>query len=348
MPEEAKQQQQQKDKSSPKFLSGIEKVAILMISIDKVIAKSIFDKLDNYEIKKISDAMARLGVIQEDRMMTVLHEFTRKISAGGGAIVTDDEAIRNMLFSTLDEKRANQIFTQLNLGRDSALRALNTYDGKTLANFLINEHPQTIAILLAHLKTEKIGEVLKYLPEDVRVDAIMRMASLEDITPETLADLEDAVRSALGVLGTGAKHSMGGVDQVAETLNRIEKKVTNSIIEGISTQNPDLAEAIKSKMFVFEDMGKIDNRGIQEILKNIDNDELVLALKVATNELKEKVFANMSERAAKILQEDLQVMGPVKLSDVEKAQNNILKVVDRLMEEGKVLIVGEGDEEIVR
>jgi flagellar motor switch protein FliG len=176
---------------------------------------------------------------------------------------------------------------------------------------------------------------------------VSRIAFLEDITPEALGDIEDAVKDALKSLGSAKKHKMGGVDYVADFLNKLDKKTTTEILESIGSGNPELAESIKAKMFVFDDITKIDDRGIQEILKNIDSSELALSLKVATDDLKERIFKNMSERAAKMLREDLEVMGPVKVSDVEKAQGNILKVVDRLMAEGKVIIAGEGEEAAV-
>ena len=192
-----------------------------------------------------------------------------------------------------------------------------------------------------------MGAVIRLLPDGIRSEVVMRIAFLEDITPEALSDIEDAVKDALKGLGSASKHKMGGVEYVADALNKLDKRTTTDILEAISATNAELAESIKQRMFVFEDIIKIDDRGIQEILKNVDNAELTLSLKVCTEELKNKVFANMSERAAKMLKEDLEVMGPVKVSDVEKAQGNILKIVDRLMSEGKIVIAGEGEESVV-
>lgn len=327
-------------------LSGVQKAAALMLAIEKTTAKEVFSKLEDFEVKKITDAMFELGVLHQDTTTNILNEFIRRSASGGGLAATNSE-IKSLLADTLDDKRAKDILSSLTTFKDNALKNLGNYDPKTLSNFLINEHPQTIALLLSHLVTDKVGPVIKLLPKDIQSEVVTRIAFLEDITPEALADIEDAVKDALKGLGSASKHKMGGVEYVAEFLNKLDKRSTNDILETMTGSNPELAEAIKQRMFVFEDIAMIDDRGIQEILKNIDNGELALSLKVSTDELKNKVFANMSERAAKILKEDLEVMGPVKVSDVEKAQGNILKVVDRLITEGKIVLAGEGEESVV-
>ncbi len=327
-------------------ITGVQKAAALMLAVDKNIAKEVFSKLEDFEVKKITDAMFELGVLHQETTTQILNEFIRR-SASGGALAATSSEIKNLLSETLDERRSKEILSSLTSFRDNALKNLGTYDPKTLSNFLSNEHPQTIALLLSHLGTEKIGAVVRLLPQAIQAEVIMRVAFLEDITPEALGDVEDAVKDAIKGLGSATKHKLGGVDFVAEALNKLDKKTTNDILENITGQNPELAEAIKSRMFVFEDIIKIDDRGIQEILKNVDNSELALSLKMCTEELRNKIFANMSERAAKILKEDLEVMGPVKVSDVEKAQGNILKVVDRLVAEGKIVLAGDGEEGVV-
>lgn len=327
-------------------LSGTQKAAALMLAIDKNLAKQVFGSLEDYEVKKITDAMFELGVVHQDTTTNILNEFIRK-TASGGSIAASSEEIKALLSETLDDKRAKDILSTLTSFKDNTLKNLGTYDPKTLANFLSNEHPQTIALLLSHLGTEKVGAVIRLLPDNIRSEVVMRIAFLEDITPEALSDIEDAVKDALKGLGSASKHKMGGVEYVADALNKLDKRTTTDILESISATNAELAESIKQRMFVFEDIIKIDDRGIQEILKNIDNAELTLSLKVCTDELKSKIFTNMSERAAKMLKEDLEVMGPVKVSDVEKAQGNILKVVDRLISEGKIVLAGEGEESAV-
>ncbi len=327
-------------------LSGTQKAAALMLAIDKELSKSIFKKLEDFEIKKITDAMFELGVVHQDTTTNILNEFVKR-SASGSSMAASSDEIKALLKDTLDEDRAKELFSNMTSFKDNALKNLGTYDPKTLATFLSNEHPQTTALLLSHLGSEKVGAVIKLLPPDIKSEVVSRIAFLEDITPEALGDIEDAVKDALKSLGSAKKHKMGGVDYVADFLNKLDKKTTTEILESIGSGNPELAESIKAKMFVFDDITKIDDRGIQEILKNIDSSELALSLKVATDDLKERIFKNMSERAAKMLKEDLEVMGPVKVSDVEKAQGNILKVVDRLMAEGKVIIAGEGEEAAV-
>ncbi|PIR22442.1 MAG: flagellar motor switch protein FliG [Deltaproteobacteria bacterium CG11_big_fil_rev_8_21_14_0_20_45_16] len=327
-------------------LRGTQKAAALLLSVDKSISKKVFQRLEDFEVKKITDAMFELGVIHQDTTTNILNEFVRNV-ASGGAISTSTEEIKALLSETLDEKRASEIISSMTSFKDNTLKNLGTYDPKTLANFLSNEHPQTIAVLLCHMGPEKVGQVVRLLPENVQSEVIMRIAFLEEITPEALGDIEEAVKEALKGLGSATKHKMGGVEYVADALNRLDKRTTSSILEAISADNAELAEEIKQNMFVFEDLINVDDRGVQEILKNVDTGELALALKVCTDDLKERIFSNMSERAAKILREDLDVMGPVKVSDVERAQGNILKVVDRLVSEGKVVLSGEGEEAVV-
>lgn len=327
-------------------LTGVQKAAALMLAIDKAYSKQIFTRLEDFEVKKITDAMFELGVLHQDTTTNILNEFVRKCAAGG-AMTASSEEIKALLKETLDEDRSKELFSTMTSFKDNALKNLGTYDPKTLANFLANEHPQTVALLLSHLGTEKVGAVIRLLPPDIKSEVVTRIAFLEDITPEALGDIEEAVKDALKSLGSATKHKMGGVDYVADALNKLDKKSTNEILEAITGTNPELAESIKQKMFVFEDIVKIDDRGIQEVLKNVDTGELALSLKISTEELKEKIFKNMSERAAKMLKEDLEVMGPVKVSDVEKAQANILKIVDRLIAEGKIIIAGDGEEAAV-
>jgi len=327
-------------------LKGAQKCAALLLSIDKSISKIIFSKLEDFEIKKITDAMFELGTLHQDTTTNILNEFIRNV-ASGGTLSTSTEDIKALLSETLDEKRAKEIIDSMTSFKDNTLKNLGTYDPRTLANFMSNEHPQTIAVLLCHLGTEKVGQVLRLLPVEIQSDVIVRMAFLEEITPEALGDIEDAVKEALKGLGSATKHKMGGVEYVADALNRLDKRTTSTILESIASENAELAEEIKQNMFVFEDLIKVDDRGIQEIMKSIDSGDLSLALKVCSEELKQRIFTNMSERAAKILKEDLEVMGPVKVSDVERAQGNILKVVDRLISEGKVILAGEGEEAIV-
>jgi flagellar motor switch protein FliG len=327
-------------------LKGTQRVAAMMLSIDKQVARLIFQKLDDLEVKSITSAMFELGNLHQDTRANILTDFLRAMASGGSLSASSDD-IKALLSETLDEKRAKEIIASVTSFKDNTLNTLGTYDSKVLANFLMSEHPQTIAVILCHLGTDKSGQVLKLLPEEIRAEIVMRMAYLEEITPEALGDIEEAVKEALKGLGSAKKHKMGGVEFVSDSLNRLDKRTTNLILEKISEDNSELVDLIKANMFVFEDLIKFDDRGIQEILKGIDAQELALALKVASEDLKQKIFTNMSERAAKMLKEDLEVMGPVKVSDVEKAQGNILKSVDRLLSDGKIVLAGEGEEAVV-
>jgi flagellar motor switch protein FliG len=214
-----------------------------------------------------------------------------------------------------------------------------------LSNFLISEHPQTIAVILAHLEPEKKGEVLKRLPESLQAEVVLRLANLDHVAPELIAEVDRVLRTELSTLGTVEQSSLGGVQPVAEMLNVMDKNTETSIMSKIEEKDPILAEEIRKLMFVFEDIIKIDDRGIQTLLKEIPNDKLLLALKTANEEIRSKVFRNISQRAAKLLQDDLQNMGPSRLSDVESAQVEIVNIARRLESEGKILIARGGSED---
>ncbi|MGE3760403.1 MAG: flagellar motor switch protein FliG, partial [Pseudobdellovibrionaceae bacterium] len=218
-------------------------------------------------------------------------------------------------------------------------------DAKSLSNFLINEHPQTIAVILAHLEPEKKGEVLKRLPESLQAEVVLRLSNLDHVAPELIAEVDRVLKQELSTLGTVEQASLGGVQPVAEMLNVMDKNTETAIMSRIEEKDPILAEEIRKLMFVFEDIIKIDDKGIQTLLKEVPNDKLLLALKTANEEIRGKIFKNISQRAAKLLQEDLQNMGPARLSDVESAQVEIVNVARRLEQEGKILIARGGSED---
>jgi flagellar motor switch protein FliG len=222
---------------------------------------------------------------------------------------------------------------------------LDLVDAKSLANFLVNEHPQTVAVILAHLEPEKKGEVLKRLPEALQAEVVLRMANLEYIDPDLILELDNVLRSELSMMGTVEQATLGGTQPVAEMLNVMDKNTEQAIMSRIEEKDPLLAEEIRKLMFVFEDIIKIDDRGMQTLLKEVANDKLLLALKTANDDIKEKIFRNLSQRAANLLREDLETMGPARLSDVEAAQQEIVNAARRLETEGKILISRGGAED---
>ena len=315
MPSEATpvEEAQTSSKTETIRFKGAQKVAALFLILEKSLVKNIFLKLEDFEVQKISDAMFNLKKIPSSVTMEILGEFL-VAAASGGLIATSNNDIKAFLTETLDPERASEILRSV---KKSAITHLATYDAKTLANFLSNEHAQTIALIMCHLGSDKVSQVLKFFPEEVQTEVVMRMAYLEEISPEALNDIEDAIREAIKGFGSASKHKMGGVDYVADTLNRLDRRTTNSILDSIAKDNSELSETIKQKMFVFEDLIKIDPRGIQKILKHVDTLELTKALKVASEELREFIFSNMSQRASKMPKGDHEIMGPIKVIEVD-------------------------------
>lgn len=268
------------------------------------------------------------------------------ISESEDYIFSEDIASKENIVNAVGEERARGILGHLSVGAaNRSLEALEVVDAKSLANFLINEHPQTIAVILSHLEPEKKGEVLKRLPEALQAEAVLRMANLEYVDPALIAEINAVLKEELATMGTVEQAALGGVQPVAEMLNVMDKNTETAIMSRLEEKDPILAEEIRKLMFVFEDIIKIDDRGIQTLLKEVPNDRLLLALKTANDEIKEKIFKNLSQRAAQLLKEDLESMGPAKLSDVEAAQQEIVNAARRLEQEGKIIIARGGSED---
>jgi flagellar motor switch protein FliG len=230
---------------------------------------------------------------------------------------------------------------------ESALESLKWLDPKAIANFITHEHPQTIALILAHLEDpEQTATVLKELPENLQADVVYRMATLESIQPGVVSEIDEVLSREMQQAGAMGTSKVGGIEAVAEMLNSLDKSTETRILATIEESNPDLAEQIRELMFTFEDLVLVDSRGMQLILKEIPQEELALGLKTASDPIKELIFSSMSQRAAEMLREDLEVLGPVKVSDVERAQQNMVKAARKLEEEGKVVIGGRGGDVI--
>ena len=250
------------------------------------------------------------------------------------------------MLQTLGEDRAKTVLGQLSVVEGSrTLEALELVDPRTLANFLVNEHPQTIALIMAHLEPAKKTEVLKRLPEGVQTEVVLRIASLDFISPNLIAQVDEVLKQELATLGSIDTQQLGGVSPIAEMLNVMDKNSEQNIMARVEEKDPQLAEEIRKLVFVFEDIIYIDDRGMQSLLKEVDSSKLTLALKTAPDEIKDKIFRNMSSRAAEMLRDDLESKGPVKLSEVEAEQKEILKIVRKLADEGQIVIASKGGDE---
>ncbi len=324
-----------------KKFSGIEKVAAFLSIIGEEAATELFKHFDPIELARIIPMMSRIKLTPEEAE-SIIKEFSDKI--GNTPVTVDEEYIKTILKKAFGEEQAAKLISKIESGA-SAFDILRWLDSSAIATMLQREHPQTIAIVLAHLDPTQAAEVLSKFPEQLKIEVSQRIASLDQISPTILTELEDVLQSQLRSYTQSRR--IGGIKTVAEILNQMDRTSEELILKNIEEKDPILAEEIRKLMFTFEDIINIDDRGIQTILKEISTDDLALALKMASEELKEKIFKNMSSRAVEILKEEMETKGPVRVSDVEKAQMNIVRVARRLEEEGKIVIGGKGGETLV-
>jgi flagellar motor switch protein FliG len=327
------------------LLSGQEKAAILLSALGPTTTKLIFKNMKDNDVKRMINTMSALSKSPIWMVKRVLEEFYSALNEDSELLFSENKG-RDFILGTLGEDRAKQLLGQIvDVGQANTLESLELVDTRTLANFLINEHPQTIALICAHLPVEKKVDVLRKLPEGLQAEVVLRVANLDFVSPELIAQLDDVLKTELSTLGSIDTQQLGGIEPIADMLNLMDKNSEKNIMARVEEKDPELAEEIRKLMFVFEDVIFVDDRGIQELLKIVDNLKLVTALKTAPEEVRTKLFKNMSNRAATLLREDLDAMGPTKISDVEKAQQEIVQQLKDLESKGKAIISrgGEGD-----
>jgi flagellar motor switch protein FliG len=328
-------------------LKGFDKAGILINYLGKDAVKILLKRMEDGDIRKLLSIMNKYRIVPIHVTKRVLEEYYEMVSESEEYIFSDSVGSKDMIVDALGEDRARGILGGLNIasGSGRTLESLEMIDAKSLATFLVSEHPQTVAVILSHLEPEKKGEVLKRLPEALQAEVVLRMANLEHVDPELISEIDKVLKNQLSNTASVEQGTLGGVLPVAEMLNVMDKNTETSIMSRLEEKDPLLAEEIRKLMFVFDDIAKIDDRGIQALLKEVANDKLLLALKTAGEEIKNKVFKNLSQRAAEMLREDLSNMGPSRLSDVEGAQQEIVNVARRLEAEGKILIARGGSED---
>jgi flagellar motor switch protein FliG len=324
-------------------MTGLEKAAVLLNVLGNQVTSQVFKKMKDNDVKRLVAAMGSVNKVPITVVKEVLESFYDEISEEETLIFGHAQG-RDFVLQTLGEERAKTVLGQLSVVEGSrTLEALELVDSRTLANFLVGEHPQTIALILAHLDSNKKTDVLKRLPESIQTEVVLRISNLDFISPSLIAQVDEVLKQELATLGSIDTQQLGGVQPIAEMLNVMDKASEQNIMARVEEKDPQLAEEIRKLMFVFEDIVFIDDRGMQALLKEVPNDKLVLALKTAPEEIKEKIFKNISKRAAELLKEDLGSMGPVRVSDVEGAQQEIINIAKRLEAEGKIMIARGGD-----
>ena len=330
-----------------KKLKGSEKAAVFLISLGEDLASQIFRHLDVNEMKKIGNLMSEFDNVPPEIVDGVTKEIYEKSMKGGG-VKGSEEYVKKVVLKALDPTKAAEVIDGMSEDEGkSGIDALKWLDADSIANYFKNEHPQIIAVILSQLEINHASEVLKSLPEQLKTEVTIRLATLEKVPVGVLKEIGNVLRTEfMDSSSTGTTSSFTGKQKVADMLNQLDRHSEGAILSQIEENNPDLADEIRQLMFKFEDLALLDDKAVQEILKEITNDDLMIALRTATDEVKELIFKNMSERAVTMILEDMEAMGPVRLSDVEKAQQNIAKVAKKLESEGKIIISG-GDDVLV-
>ena len=324
---------------------GLEKSALLLMTLGADEAAEVLKHLGPREVQRLGMKMASMPPQSRAKVEPLLEEMIEHFSKGA-LIESDEEQLRLMLTKALGEERAGHLLSRMVRGSDTAgIESLKWMDAGTAADLIKNEHPQIIATILVHLEFDQAGEILKHFTDRLRNDVVLRIATLDGVQPAALRELNDSLTRMLAGASTVKKASMGGVRHAAEILNFVGSTHETTVIDNVREYDPELAQKILDEMFVFENLLDIDDRGIQTILREVQSDSLIVALKGAPPELREKIFRNMSSRAAEMLREDLESRGPVRLSEVEAEQKEILKIVRRLAEEGQVMMSGKGGDD---
>ena len=328
--------------------SGVEDAAILLMSLGEEEAAEVFKHLAPKEVQRLGETIARMKAVSRERLEGVIDRFVSMASAESVLVPDTDEYVKAVLRKALGEDKANLLIDRILQGSDiSGIESLKWMDAQSVAELLRNEHPQIVAAILVHLEFDQAADILKQFGERQRNEVMLRVATLDGIQPAALKDLNDVLSKVLAGGERTRKSSLGGVKPAAEILNMLGSSVETSVLDYVREADNDLAQKIMDSMFTFDDLEKLDDKGVQALLKEVQSESLVIALKGATPEMREKVFRNMSSRAAETLREDLDSRGPVRLSEVEAEQKEMLKIVRRLIDEGQIQMASGGDDQFV-
>ena len=325
---------------------GIHKAAILMLSLGQEEAAEVMKHLGPREVQKLGEAMSTMKAVAHEEIATVLKDFYEVTAQTTGIGVDSDEYIRAVMTQALGTDKASSLLNRILGGNDaSGIESLKWMDAESVADLILNEHPQIIATILVHLERDQASEVLGNFTERLRNDVLLRIATLDGVQPTALRELNDVLTKLLsGSENNAKKQPMGGTRTAADILNFMSGTIESSAMDALRNYDSDMAQKIMDEMFGFENLMDIDDRGIQLLLREVQSDSLIIALKGAPPELRDKILKNMSSRAAEMMREDLESKGPVRVSEVETQQKAILLIVRRLADEGQLALGGKGDE----
>jgi flagellar motor switch protein FliG len=335
--------------SQDKQLTGISKAAILLMCLGEQAASSIMKELSDEEIFKISRYMSTVEHIPEKVKQRVLEDFEFALESQAGLVVKGQEFAKKTIAAAGDAERVSNLMRQFISGTEGKpLETISKMQAPMVAGLLEREHPQTIALVLSTQTPEHASAIIANLPDNKRPDIIHRIATLDTVSPNVINQIEDALNREIGVVvGQQDHRQVGGIPKVVEILDNMTDNLDSEILDDLEEVDPDMVEDIRKLMFTFEDLTALDGRSMQMILREINNDSLTMALKTASDELKDKIFSNMSQRAADMIKDDLDAMGPVRLSEVEAMQQSIVKIAMKLEEEGKLVLGRGGGDELV-
>lgn len=329
-------------------LSGTEKAAILLLTLGEGRAGDILSRLDDREVQLLGQKISKLEYIPVKQMAGVLEEFTRMMETPEAMVVRGDQFFKNTISRSMDLKRQEDLLDKLDLETSpDFFQKIKKLDARTVASFLRNEHPQTVALVLAHLERQQAGQVLALFSDNLQIEVVRRMANLDQVSPAIIEEIDAALREEIALVEEVGGRMVGGSQSVAEILNQMERTQEANILKRLEEEDQqELAEEIRRYLFTFEDLLGVEDRGLMALLKEVNTQELALALKAASDEVKAKFFQNMSSRAAEMLQEELEIMGPARLRDVEGAQQRIIQVAKRLETEGQLVLTTKGSEDV--
>ncbi len=334
--------------AAPMDDEGLEDAAILLMSLGEEEAAEVFKHLAPKEVQRLGETIAKMKAVPRERVDTILEKFTEVAEREHILVPDTDEYVKSVLRKALGEDKAALLIDRILQGSDvTGIESLKWMDASSVAELLRHEHPQIVAAILVHLEFDQAAEVLKQFVERQRNEVLVRIATLDGIQPAALKDLNEVMSKVLAGGDRMKKSTLGGVKAAAEILNMLGSSAETSVLDFVRETDNELAQKIMDNMFTFDDLEKIDDKGIQALLREVQSESLIVALKGATPGLREKIFKNMSTRAAETLREDLESRGPVRLSEVEAEQKEMLKTVRRLADEGQIMLSTGGDEQFL-
>lgn len=329
-------------------MDGIERAAILLLSMGEKNAAEVLKHLEPKQVQKVGVAMTTLNNVTKVKMQNVLVDFTNAIGDQTSLTIDTEHYLRTVLIEALGLEKATPFIDRILVSdKDSGLNRLKWLDGRLIADVIRNEHPQIIATILIHLDSEQAAEVVRYFSVEKRAEVLLRMCNIDAVKPEAISELGQVIEKQLSGQKVTKSASIGGIKTVADVINYFDGVMEDEVLTKIKDWDPELSDKIRDKMFVFENILDMDDRSVQTLLRDVLPELLKLALKGTTEPTKEKIFNNMSKRAADLLREDIELQGPVKVIDVEKAQREILAIAKSLSDEGKITLGAKGGEEMI-